>query len=42
LIEWAKNYIKKVNKEFGEVIITAGAGDIDALVTPLKKIIEQA
>ena len=37
-----KNYVKNIDKEFGEVIVTAGAGDIDALVQPLKKIIEQA
>jgi UDP-N-acetylmuramate--alanine ligase len=29
------------DKEFGEVLITAGAGDIDTLVQPLKQIIEQ-
>jgi UDP-N-acetylmuramate--alanine ligase len=37
-----KDHLKNINKEFGEVIITAGAGDIDTLVQPLKKIIQQA
>jgi len=40
VLEWAKG--KNIDKEFGEVIITAGAGDIDALVQPLKEIIQQA
>lgn len=38
LLTWA--FEKVWDKEFGEVIITAGAGDIDALVQPLKKSIE--
>ncbi len=42
LLEWFSEYAKTFDKEFGEVIITAGAGDIDALVQPLKKIIQQA
>jgi UDP-N-acetylmuramate--alanine ligase len=42
LLGWATQYVDTLDKEFGEVIITAGAGDIDALVQPLKKIIEQA
>ena len=42
LLEWVNEYAKNIDKEFGEVIITAGAGDIDALVQPLKKIIQQA
>jgi len=40
LLAWASERVW--DKEFGEVIITAGAGDIDALVQPLKQIIEQA
>jgi UDP-N-acetylmuramate--alanine ligase len=36
LMEWIKkDFIKTVNKEFGEVLITAGAGDIDMLVEPV-------
>jgi len=41
LLEWVKkDYIKNVNKEFGEVLITAGAGDIDMLVEPIKNILK--
>ncbi len=38
LMYWIKNnYSKTLNKEFGEVLITAGAGDIDMLVEPIKE-----
>ncbi|RYZ29398.1 MAG: UDP-N-acetylmuramate--L-alanine ligase, partial [Chitinophagaceae bacterium] len=37
-LEWTKHH--ELNKEFGEVIVIAGAGDIDALVQPVKQIIE--
>ncbi len=40
LLGWAKQ--RNIDKEFGEVIITAGAGDIDTVVQPLKEIIQQA
>lgn len=37
LMRWIKNeYAKEVNAEFGDVLITAGAGDIDMLVEPIK------
>jgi UDP-N-acetylmuramate--alanine ligase len=40
VINWAeKNFGPTFNKEFGEVLITAGAGDIDTLVEPLKQIL---
>jgi UDP-N-acetylmuramate--alanine ligase len=43
VMDWMKNeYIKNVNKEFGEVLITAGAGDIDTLAEPIKKCLNQA
>ncbi len=42
VLAWMKRHVENLDKEFGEVIITAGAGDIDALVQPLKKIIEEA
>jgi UDP-N-acetylmuramate--alanine ligase len=42
LLQWMQEYSQTIDKEFGEVVITAGAGDIDALVQPLKKILEQA
>ena len=41
LLEWMKKHKDEVNKEFGEVVIMAGAGDIDALVQPVKTIIEE-
>jgi UDP-N-acetylmuramate--alanine ligase len=38
LMSWIKNdYSKNIDKEFGEVLITAGAGDIDMLVEPIKE-----
>jgi UDP-N-acetylmuramate--alanine ligase len=40
MLQWMKEH--EVNKEFGEVIVMTGAGDIDALVQPVKQIIEQA
>ncbi|HEV8286206.1 MAG TPA: UDP-N-acetylmuramate--L-alanine ligase [Chitinophagaceae bacterium] len=41
LMSWIeKGYFKNINTEFGEVLITAGAGDIDMLVDPIKKILE--
>jgi UDP-N-acetylmuramate--alanine ligase len=42
LMDWIKtDYVKSINREFGEVLITAGAGDIDTLVEPIKKCLEQ-
>lgn len=37
LMNWMMGH--ELNKEFGEVIVMAGAGDIDALVQPVKNII---
>jgi UDP-N-acetylmuramate--alanine ligase len=42
LVNWMSEYVNKIDKEFGEVIITAGAGDIDTLLQPLKEIISKA
>jgi len=37
LLDWIKEeYAETVNKEFGEILITAGAGDIDMLIEPIK------
>lgn len=36
-ITWMKGH--EVNKEFGEVIVMAGAGDIDALVQPVREVL---
>jgi UDP-N-acetylmuramate--alanine ligase len=38
LLSWARHHVSEMDKEFGEVIIVAGAGDIDQLVAPLKQI----
>lgn len=38
MLNWMKDH--KVNKEFGEVIVMAGAGDIDALVQKVKQLVE--
>jgi UDP-N-acetylmuramate--alanine ligase len=36
LMNWIENdFAKTVNRDFGEVLITAGAGDIDMLVEPI-------
>jgi UDP-N-acetylmuramate--alanine ligase len=41
LMKWIKNdFSKNINTEFGEVLITAGAGDIDIMVEPIKEILE--
>ena len=37
MISWIQqDYARTLNKEFGEILITAGAGDIDMLVEPMK------
>ena len=37
LMKWMRSdFSKTLNKEFGEIIITAGAGDIDMIVEPIK------
>lgn len=36
-----ENFMPNLDKEFGEVFITAGAGDIDGLVKPIEKIINK-
>jgi UDP-N-acetylmuramate--alanine ligase len=38
-LDWMKGH--KLNKEFGEVMVMAGAGDIDGLIQPVKDIIEK-
>jgi len=41
LIDWIKDdYAIRINNEFGDVLITAGAGDIDMLVQPIKEILK--
>ncbi len=42
LLEWIKTeYLPGVNKEFGAVLITAGAGDIDTLIEPIKDLLKE-
>jgi len=42
LLEWIKDdYVKNLNTEFGQVLITAGAGDIDMMVEPITEILEK-
>jgi UDP-N-acetylmuramate--alanine ligase len=42
LLRWIKNdYAKHINTEFGQVLITAGAGDIDLMVEPIKEILQK-
>jgi UDP-N-acetylmuramate--alanine ligase len=42
LIKWIREeFLKTRNMEFGELLITAGAGDIDGLVEPIKQIIAE-
>jgi UDP-N-acetylmuramate--alanine ligase len=38
-LDWTKAH--ELNKEFGEVMVMAGAGDIDGLIQPVKDIIEK-
>jgi len=40
LMDWIKNdFSKTVNKDFGELLVMAGAGDIDTLVQPVKEML---
>jgi UDP-N-acetylmuramate--alanine ligase len=40
LMNWIQNdFSKNADKEFGELLITAGAGDIDMMVEPIKNIL---
>lgn len=40
LIDWIKNdYKKGISDEFGSLLITAGAGDIDTLLMPIKDLL---
>jgi UDP-N-acetylmuramate--alanine ligase len=41
VLSWIKQgFSKTVNKDFGEVLITAGAGDIDTLVEPIRELLK--
>jgi UDP-N-acetylmuramate--alanine ligase len=40
LLNWiANDYRKNIDEEFGNLLITAGAGDIDTLLTPIKELL---
>jgi UDP-N-acetylmuramate--alanine ligase len=42
VLDWLReDYITTLDKEFGEVLITAGAGDIDTLIEPIKEMLEK-
>ena len=42
LKKWiADRYMPELNTEFGEILITAGAGDIDMLIAPLAEILKK-
>ena len=41
LPDWVSSKVATLDKEFGEVFVMAGAGDIDLLVQPVKKILER-
>ena len=38
-LKWMEKHAKELDKEFGEVVVMAGAGDIDVLVQPVKKLL---
>lgn len=38
-LAWMKGHAGELDKEFGEVIVMAGAGDIDALVEPVRELL---
>ena len=39
-LKWMKDHMNSLDKEFGEVFVMAGAGDIDNLILPTKQIIQ--
>jgi len=40
LLTWiADDYKNSIDDEFGNLLITAGAGDIDTLLTPIKELL---
>jgi UDP-N-acetylmuramate--alanine ligase len=42
LLNWMSAHVQHLDKTFGEVIVMAGAGDIDALVAPVEILIKKA
>lgn len=42
LMQWIQeDFARTVNRDFGEVLVTAGAGDIDGLVEPIRNILNE-
>jgi UDP-N-acetylmuramate--alanine ligase len=41
LMQWIGEYVKNTDEKEGKVLITAGAGDIDMLVEPIKNMIKE-
>ncbi len=42
LVKWIRDeYMKKIDREFGSILVIAGAGDIDMLVEPVKEILKE-
>ncbi|GAB3009211.1 UDP-N-acetylmuramate--L-alanine ligase [Niabella terrae] len=41
LLTWAEKFNASRNREFGEVLVLAGAGDIDKLTEPIKQILSK-
>ena len=42
LLDWIRNdFASRIDTEFGEILITAGAGDIDMMVEPIKEILQK-
>ena len=40
VLDWINNdYAGNINKEFGNILITAGAGDIDTVVEKIRTVI---
>ncbi|RYZ52807.1 MAG: UDP-N-acetylmuramate--L-alanine ligase [Chitinophagaceae bacterium] len=39
MLAWMEKHAQNLDKEFGEVIVMAGAGDIDALVEPVRTLL---
>ncbi|MBL7752044.1 MAG: UDP-N-acetylmuramate--L-alanine ligase, partial [Chitinophagaceae bacterium] len=42
LMSWAQQYAKTWNKELGNVLVTAGAGDIDGELVGIKEILNKS
>ena len=42
VLNWVENdFIRNANREFGEILVTAGAGDVDLLVKPIADMLKR-